>query len=167
MADTTDDMAAIYQKLKADHDQHRAMLVAIDEAKGDKARRDALFEEFRIAVTGHAAAEEQSLYARMMLNPETSEDARHAVAEHKEIDDMITELATLAAGDRKWAEKFTELRSEYDHHIKEEEEEMFPKATEHLSSAEEAEAAQVYDDRKPEEEQKAAETDPAEKEARE
>lgn len=159
--------AAIYQDLKADHDKHRAMLSAIAEAKSDKPRRDELFEQFRVAVTGHAAAEEESLYARMMLNPETREDARHSVSEHKEIDDMITELCKLEAGnagDSEWLAKFTELRTEYDHHITEEEEEMFPAAAEALSTAEEHDAAATYEARRPEEEAKAAATDPTQKE---
>ena len=158
--------ANIFDSLKADHDRHRAMLVAIEEAAGDKAERDELFEAFRVDVTGHAAAEEQTLYATMMADPELQEDARHSVSEHKELDDMIVRLCELTTDGAAWRETFAELRTEYDHHITEEEEEMFPAAAARLSDADEVRLARVFEARKPAEAAKAAATDPAEKESR-
>ena len=158
--------ATIFDDLKADHNRHREMLAAIADAKGDKAARGKLFEQFRIDVTGHAAAEEQTLYATMMADPELQEDARHSVSEHKEIDDMITELCKLTVDGEAWRKLFTEMRTEYDHHITEEEEEMFPAASERMSNAEETKLAKVFEERKPAEAEKAAETDPTEKEER-
>ncbi len=158
--------ATIFDDLKADHDRHRAMLVAIDEAAGDKAKRDELFEAFRIDVSGHAAAEEQTLYATMMADPELQEDARHSVSEHKELDDMITRLCELSTDGAAWRETFAELWTEYDHHITEEEEEMFPAAADRLSEADELRLARVFETRKPVEADKAAATDPTEKEER-
>ncbi len=154
----------IFDELKADHDRHRAMLVEIAEAGKDE--RAALFETFRIDVSAHAAAEEQTLYATMMADPELQEDARHSVSEHKELDDMIVELCKLEPDSAQWTKVFNELRTEYDHHITEEEEEMFPAAAEELSDAQEARLARVFAERKPEEAEKAAEIDPAEKEER-
>jgi hypothetical protein len=43
-------------------------------------------------VTAHAASEEMSLYATMLANPELRDEAQHSVAEHKEIEDFLTEL---------------------------------------------------------------------------
>ena len=59
-------MTDIFSILKSDHDLHRAMLAKIAETSGDTAERRDLFEAFRIEVTAHAAAEEQSLYATML-----------------------------------------------------------------------------------------------------
>ena len=159
--------ATIFDSLKADHDRHREMLSGIDAAKGDKAKRDALFETFRIDVSGHAAAEEQTLYATMMADADMQEDARHSVSEHKEIDDMIVELCKLETDDAEWNKVFKELRTEYDHHITEEEEEMFPEAAEALSDADAERLAKVFAERKPDEMEKAAAIDPAENEERE
>ena len=158
--------ASIFDDLKADHDRHRAMLVAIADAAGDKAQRATLFEQFRIDVTGHAAAEEQTLYATMLADPELQEDARHSVSEHKEIDEMITHCCELTVDGAAWRKAFDELRTEYDHHITEEEEEMFPAAAERIDAAQEARLAQVFEARKPAESDKAAATDPTEKEER-
>ncbi|AYJ86742.1 hemerythrin domain-containing protein [Sphingomonas paeninsulae] len=159
--------AKIFDDLKADHDRHREVLSAIADAKGDKKTRAGLFEKFRIDVSGHAAAEEQSLYATMMMDPEMQDDARHSVSEHKEVDDMLTELYQQEVDTPEWSRKFTQMRTRYDHHITEEEEEMFPKAAEHLSDADEVRLAKVFEKRKPAESQKAAETNPTEKEEKE
>ena len=146
----------IFADLKADHDRHRAMLAALADA-GCPNRAD-LFEAFRIEVSAHAAAEEESLYATMLARPELRDDARHSVSEHKEIDDFLTELLELDAASSAWTEKFGEMRHRYEHHIGEEEEEMFPAAAKELSDAEEARIAGVFERRKPKELERAEAT---------
>ena len=141
--------AEIFARLKQDHDKHRAMLAEIDTAD-DGARRD-LFEAFRVEVTAHAAAEEESLYATMLANPDLRDEARHSVSEHKEVDDFFGELVELNAASAEWTAKFEEMRHRYEHHIDEEEEEMFPSAADKLSSDEEARLAEIFERRKPKE----------------
>lgn len=143
--------ARIFADLKADHDRHRELLAQIAETSGDSEDRRTLFETFRIEVTAHAAAEEESLYATMLGKPDLREDAVHSVSEHKEISDYLGELADLDMGQGAWLTKFKEMRRRYEHHIDEEEEEMFPEASEGLSSAEEAKLAKIFEDRKPKE----------------
>lgn len=141
--------AEIFKRLKEDHDKHREMLEQIADAeKGSDAQRD-LFEAFRIEVTAHAAAEEESLYATMLANPDLREDAQHSVSEHKEIDDFLEELEELDFGSADWLKRFSAMRDRYEHHIDEEEDEMFPDAAEELSDAEEARIAEVFERRKP------------------
>ena len=156
--------ATIFDSLKADHGRQRSMLSMIAEA--DPADRPALFEQFRIDVSAHAAAEEQTLYATMMADPALQDDARHSVSEHKEIDDMIVAIAKAEPGSYAWTQAFEELRTEYDHHITEEEEEMFPAAAGELTEAKAEELSAVFEERKPEEVHKAEAIDPAEKEER-
>ena len=141
--------ARIFEDLKADHDRHRALLQRIAATEGDKRKK--LFEEFRIEVGAHAAAEEESLYATMLTKPDLREDAVHSVSEHKEISDMLGELADIDVASPEWMEKFKELRHDYEHHIEEEEEDMFPAAAEGLSDIEEAKLANIFEDRKPKE----------------
>lgn len=150
--------ARIFADLKADHDRHRDLLERIGDASGDA--RGTLFETFRIEVSAHAAAEEESLYATMLANPDLRDDARHSVSEHKEIDDFLGELADLDPASDAWEETFGKMRHRYEHHIDEEEEEMFPAAAEKLSSEEEARLAQVFERRKPKELERAEATPP-------
>ena len=149
-------MAGIFDKLIEDHNRHRDLLAKIAETSGDSEERRTLFEQFRIDVTAHASAEEQSLYAEMMGRPELTDDARHSVAEHKELDDLIGELVEMDMSSPGWLTKFKTLRHEYEHHIDEEEEEMFPAADEELSKAVETKLGKIFAARKPAEMEKVA-----------
>lgn len=139
----------IFADLKADHDRHRQLLRSIADC--DAGRRADLFEEFRVEVTAHAAAEEESLYATMLGTPSLRDDARHSVSEHKEIDDYLGEIATLDPASSEWMERFAEMRHRYEHHIDEEEEDMFSAAADGLSDIEQARLANIFEDRKPKE----------------
>ena len=140
-------MPSIFDVLKADHDEHRRMLATICATLGQE-RADA-FEAFRVEVSAHAAAEEQSLYAAMLGDAETQDDARHSVAEHKEVDDLLGELQGLDPHDSEWLPRFEKLRHRYEHHIEEEEDEMFPAAEEHFSGGKAEELGAKFDRRKP------------------
>lgn len=63
-------MTDIFSILKSDNDLHRDMLAKITETKGDTPERHELLEAFRVEVTARAAAEEQSLYATVLADPE-------------------------------------------------------------------------------------------------
>jgi hypothetical protein len=150
--------ARIFQDLKADHDRHRKLLERIaDTGTPD---REAVFESFRLEVTAHAAAEEESLYATMLAIPDLRDEARHSVSEHKEVDDFFGELLELEFGGAEWEAKFKEMRHRYEHHIDEEEEEMFPAASEKLSAEDEARLAEIFERRKPKERARAEQETP-------
>ena len=143
--------ATIFARLKQDHDAHRQLFDKMADAQreGNDDRLRKLFAQFRVEVTAHAAAEEESLYATMLARPDLREDAQHSVSEHKEIDDYLEELDGLAFGSDAWRGTFDRMKRRYLHHIDEEEEEMFPDAAKQLTAAEEQELARLFARRKP------------------
>ncbi|WP_448662960.1 hemerythrin domain-containing protein [Sphingomonas sp. CJ20] len=143
--------ARIFEDLKADHDRQRALLKRVGDHPGTGEPRREAFETLRLELQAHAAAEEESLYAMMLGKPDLREDARHSVSEHKEVDDYLGELLDLSFGSDEWDAKFAEMRHRYEHHIEEEEEDMFPAAAEGLSDAETARLATIFEQRKPRE----------------
>lgn len=143
--------AKIYLQLKADHDRQRDLIARIEDTSRKDAERRALFEQLRTELQAHAAAEEEALYAVMLANPELRDEARHSVAEHKEVDDLLGELVEKDPSSLFWMGKFKTMRDRYLHHIEEEEEEMFPAASKELSAEKEAEIAKVFERRKPKE----------------
>jgi hemerythrin superfamily protein len=144
MADRT-----IFDRLKQDHDLHRAMFAKMTDAKDDADQLKKLFDAFKVEVTAHAAAEEETLYATMLSRPDLREDAQHSVSEHKEIDDYLEELDELKFDGEAWRKKFAEMKKRYLHHIEEEEEEMFPDAGKELTADEEKKLAAIFARRKP------------------
>lgn len=140
---------SIFNRLKQDHDQHRLLIDKLEDARGDSDRRRKLFEQFKVEVTAHAAAEEETLYATMLANPDLREDAQHSVSEHKELEDYIEDMEETEFESQKWEETFAQLTKRYLHHIGEEEEEMFPDAAKLLSDADEERLARRFAERKP------------------
>lgn len=139
----------IFTALKQDHDAHRQLLAKLTDAQGEADRRRKLYDQFRVEVTAHAAAEEETLYATMLARPDLREDAQHSVSEHKEIDDYLEELDGLKMDGDAWNRTFKEMKKRYLHHIDEEEEEMFPDAAKQLTDTEEKQLAATFAKRKP------------------
>ncbi|MBT0669447.1 hemerythrin domain-containing protein [Novosphingobium profundi] len=152
--------ATIFKHLKADHDRHRDLLAKLGETQGDSEERRTLFEALRVELQAHAAAEEESLYATMLADPDLRDDARHSVSEHKEIDDFLAQLAETEMSSSAWLTTFKDMRHRYLHHIDEEEEDMFPAAAKELSKETEAKIAKVFEKRKPRELELAEEEGP-------
>ncbi|NJC35151.1 hemerythrin superfamily protein [Sphingomonas jejuensis] len=148
--------AALFDRLKQDHDLHRRLLDQISAAEAAEERKS-LLDKFRVEVTAHAAAEEETLYATMLSEPDLRHDAQHSVSEHKEIDDFLEEMADLDPASDAWRETFGKMKHRYTHHIDEEEEDMFPEADKELPDAKLAELGARFEERKP------AELDRAEK----
>lgn len=141
----------VFGRLVEDHDRHRALISMIYETTGDSDDRRKLFEEFTREVKAHAAAEEQALWSTVLRSPKTTEDARHAVAEHKQIDDFLADLAARDMSSPGWLRRFDKLKEKYLHHIREEEQEQFVAAQKHLSASDLRHLRGVFTRRKREE----------------
>lgn len=138
----------VFGRLVEDHDRHRALLAMIEETEGKSPDRETLFVELTRELKAHAAAEEQALWSTVLRDPETTDFARHAIAEHKEIDDMLGDLAARDMASPGWLRRFAGLKDEYLHHIREEEQEQFVAAEKHLKPADVRYMRRVFNRRK-------------------
>ncbi len=159
MADNSD----IFERLKADHEDHRGLLDKLARTEGESEERKRLFEAFTKEVKSHAAAEEQALYSTMLRKPETNDETRHSVAEHHEIEEALNDLAATEMSSSAWKAKFKQLDHDYRHHIDEEEDEHFPDFEKYLTKEDEDHMRKVFDLRK-EEEKAQVEVTPEKKE---
>ena len=57
--------------------QNQELLAMIEATTGKSPERETLFLELTKELKSHAAAEEQALWATVLRNPDTTEDARH------------------------------------------------------------------------------------------
>ena len=138
----------IFGRLVEDHDRHRALLAMIDATEGKSPERQRLFKELVLEIKGHAAAEEQALWSTVLRDPATTEDARHAVAEHHEMDELLADLAARDMAGSGWLRRFAKLREEYLHHVHKEEQAQFVAAEKHLTPADVRYMRQVFNRRK-------------------
>jgi hypothetical protein len=151
-----DCMTDIFTRLKQDHDRHRAMLDRVADTSGDSKERREAFEELRIDVSAHANAEEQSLYAEMLARPDLQDKGRHSVAEHEEADEYFEELVDMEFSSSGWLTRFKTLKDRLEHHMDEEENEIFAAAKKDLSDKRAQELGKIFDERKPVEKQDVA-----------
>ena len=161
------DAQGIFKRLKEDHDHHRELLDQMAETSGETDRRKELLEKFTKEVKSHAAAEEQALYSTMLRKPPTTDETRHSVAEHHELNEALNDLAATDMSSSAWMAKFKQLDHDYRHHIEEEEEDHFPDFEKHLDDDDIAHMEKVFDRRKKAEKADAEVTPEAMDEAKE
>jgi hemerythrin superfamily protein len=138
----------IFGRLIMDHELHRDLIDALGETQGGSEERAELFERLTKEVKSHAAAEEQALYSTMMRKPETTDETRHSVAEHQEIQELLNDLAATPMSSGAWMTKFRTLRDRYLHHINEEEAKNFPDYARYLTEEDEQHMRAVFERRK-------------------
>lgn len=138
----------IFDRLTEDHDKHRKLLAKLAETHGESEQRTELFTQLTYELKGHAAAEEQALYSTMMRKPKTTDETRHSVAEHHEIDEMLNDLAATDMATAAWLTKFKQFKHRYLHHIEEEEDDHFPDFAKYLTEEDSEYMRSVFDRRK-------------------
>lgn len=137
-------MTTIFEALREDHDKQRTLGSLVLETEGDSDGRRELFERLTDALARHAAAEERYFYVPLMEHDMTQDQARHSVAEHKELDDYIEKLEGYDFSASQWLVTARELVDRLAHHLDEEEKEVFPVAGKVLSDEEKTKLATEY-----------------------
>src|SRR5918997_126619 len=107
---------------------HRKVSEIFDRMEsGDSSLRRELFPRLKQELDVHAHVEETILYPALKERAETRDLATHAYSEHNEVKQMLDELQAGLAGtdDAAWGAKLMKLRQSVEHHVQEEEGEMF------------------------------------------
>ena len=118
----------IYDLLLADHGRQRGLAGGIQNTQGDTAERRRLWRVYKAELVAHASAEEQTFYAELIAHSDSQSQTQHSVAEHKVIEDIVAELDDMDMSSSGWLNRFHTLREKVEHHLDEEEEEVFPMA---------------------------------------
>ncbi|MBY6013356.1 hemerythrin domain-containing protein [Qipengyuania gaetbuli] len=157
----------IFERLKEDHDRHRDLIDKLLDTSGESEERKELFTELTKELKAHAAAEEQALYSTMLRKPPTTDETRHSVAEHHELDEALNDLAATDMSEGGWLTKFKTFAHDYRHHIDEEEEEHFPDFENYLEDDDMKHMRQVFERRKKDEKAEAEVTPEKKEDAKE
>ncbi|MBD5636102.1 MAG: hemerythrin domain-containing protein, partial [Candidatus Eremiobacteraeota bacterium] len=116
--------------IKTDHEEVSALFkVALDDDKPSAERRAAI-AKILTALTVHAEMEEAIFYpALRKAGKEKEKDSvLEAFEEHGVLKDMIAKIKSLPPRDETLKAKVTVLKENVEHHVKEEESEMFSEA---------------------------------------
>lgn len=126
--------------LKDDHKTLKKIMADIDGTteRGLKTREE-LLAKMKAELTIHERIEEEVLYPAMREHKKAKDIVLEAYEEHHAVDTLLDELESVPFDDETWAAKFTVIKENIEHHIEEEEGEMFDKARQIFDDAELAE----------------------------
>jgi len=115
--------------LKADHDKVKKMLADGEETteRAEKTRTE-LFDTLKAEMMIHERIEEEIFYPALKEHPRAKEIVLEGFEEHHVVDEIMGELEATDVTDETWGAKFKVMKENIEHHIEEEEGEMFKQA---------------------------------------
>ena len=115
--------------LKQDHDKVKELLTRLEKTteRGAKTREE-LFATIKGELVVHETIEEEIFYPALKEHPKTKEITLEAYEEHHVVDMVMAEIESVPYDDERWGAKFKVMKENIEHHIEEEENEMFKKA---------------------------------------
>jgi len=121
--------ASPFKLLKEDHKRVAKLFKEIESA-GERAikTKQNLFGQLRTELTQHMELEETEVYPVLEEHDKTKDMALEGVEEHAVCKRLIEEIGGEEAGSEVWDAKIKVLKENVEHHVDEEEEEMFPDA---------------------------------------
>jgi hemerythrin-like domain-containing protein len=123
--------------LKADHEKVAGILGEIEETTERAVKgRDELFAQLKSELDLHAMIEEEIFYPALEDAEETRDITLEAYEEHRLVKQLLAELEAEPKDTEEWTAKFSVLKENIEHHVEEEEGEMFKKARQALSEEE-------------------------------
>ncbi|MCR5885875.1 hemerythrin domain-containing protein [Rhizobacter sp. J219] len=116
--------------LTQDHKEVKALFKEYEKlckADADETQKQALAEQICEMLTVHAQIEEELVYPAAYEALDESDLVDEAQVEHASAKDLIAQIRGMQPADELYDAKVTVLGEYIDHHVKEEEKEMFPK----------------------------------------
>ena len=120
--------------LKQDHQTVKSLFDQIDDVEDAKQRKK-LFDQIDTELNIHAHIEETVFYPAMQKIDALKEMVEEALEEHQEVKTLLEEMEGLDPENERFSASLEELMENVEHHVAEEEDEMFPKVREQCDQA--------------------------------
>lgn len=134
----------IFEALRQEHEIQRELVKKLVATHGDTQERKKIFEQLKHELKIHADAEERHFYVPLIQKDLTQEKARHSVAEHHEMDELIEQLEDTEMSASNWLKIAKDLEHKVTHHLDEEEHEVFQLAGKALTEKQKTSLASDY-----------------------
>jgi hypothetical protein len=121
------------QYLKDQHDEVEELFEKFEDASTEG--KQAIFTEIADNLAAHATIEEKIFYPAAYVG-EMKDLLKEAVEEHLAAKRLIADLLDMDASDENFDAKVKVLKEQIEHHIEEEEGELFPKVRKAMSKEE-------------------------------
>ena len=134
----------IFEEIRKDHEKQRTLMDLLVKTEGESDGRKELWAKLKQELRGHEKAEERYFYNPLMEHDRTQGMARHSIAEHHEMDELVEELEKTDMTAPKWLQTAKKLKEMLEHHLDEEEQEIFQQAGVVLTEAEKSKLAERF-----------------------
>ncbi len=120
--------------LKADHTAVKKLFAQEEKAIKDDDKKQEIFDQIKNALTVHAAIEEEIFYpaVKKARSEHLKDEVREGYEEHQQITNLLAQIASITPADETYDSKVKVLKEDVEHHVKDEETEMFPDARKFL-----------------------------------
>jgi hypothetical protein len=126
-----------FELLKKDHKKVSGLLKQLDKTEeSDASNREELFSQLKNELETHTQIEETIFYPALEDHEETKDITLEAYEEHNVVKTLLQELEETSKDDETWSAKFSVLKENVEHHVEEEEGEMFSKVKKALNKDE-------------------------------
>ena len=115
-----------FSLLKADHQKVAQLFEQLESANGQGKLR--VFEQIKTELELHTHIEEKVFYPALEEPEETHDLTLEAYEEHDVVKKLLQELGRARTANEEWEAKAKVLQENVEHHVEEEENELFPKA---------------------------------------
>jgi hemerythrin-like domain-containing protein len=124
----------IYSTLSKEHGKVSGLMSRLANTGSDELdRRRSLFAEIKTELTEHSEIEDAVFYTELAQHSHLVEKVREARQEHSEVKTLLAELEAMPVDHQSWMTNFMRLQQTVQHHVEEEENEIFPLAERVLS----------------------------------
>jgi hypothetical protein len=126
----------IYDLLKKDHRTVLDLLNKLDgTSEKDEADRKKLFAQLKQELDVHKEAEEKTFYRELKKHDDAREDVLESLEEHRVTDKILRDIEAVEVGDERWGPRVHVLKEILEHHIEEEEDDIFEAARKNLDKS--------------------------------
>ena len=134
----------IFEAIRKDHDIQRELLDKLVETSGDTKERDEIFKSLKLELEIHADAEERHYYKPLIDSDMMQDKARHGIAEHHEIDELVEKLEETDYDSSAWLKIAKDLKHKVEHHLEDEEHKFFQLSGKVLTDKQKLDLAKSY-----------------------
>lgn len=123
-----------FNLLKTDHRKVEDLFSQLESARGQAKLR--VFEQIKTELELHTHIEEKIFYPALEKPEETHDLTLEAYEEHDVVKKLLQQMSRAKSANEEWQAQAKVLQENVEHHVEEEENELFEKAQEALSEEE-------------------------------
>ncbi|MBU7585081.1 MAG: hemerythrin domain-containing protein [Nostoc sp. TH1S01] len=136
----------ILSLIEAEHRQVEKLFTEAEKANKNKLYE--IFDQIYLALNLHARTEELVFYPALREYEKTAQYIEEAEEEHEEAEVLLEEIKALQPSDAEFKSKLTDLKEAVQHHVEEEESEIFEAVRGCISEEELIELGQEFQEAK-------------------